>query len=289
MKLWLALPALRPGQDYRDYAAAAKAAGAEGVTIAEHLIVPETVGEYPYSGKQAVIPLGTQFPDPLTVIADMAAHVDDIRFMTNMLIAPLYHPLVLARQAATVDAMSGGRLDLGVGAGWMREEFDAIDVPFEARGARMNETIELLPQVWSGKPIKHEGKCFSFAASQTPTPPCAIPIFVGGNADVAIRRAAGMADGWSGVGLTEEELAQMLEKIAEISAEVRDPARKPLQIRTLLKGRPDAERLASHAALGIEALVLQSWQVTGKKPGEPETAEEVGEKLAELTAICSGI
>lgn len=287
MKLWLALPALPPGDELRDYVAAAAAAGAEGVTLAEHLIVPETVGIYPYSGKQAQIPLGTQFPDPLTLVADLAARTPGIRFMTNMLIAPLFHPLVLARQAATVAALTDGRFDLGMGAGWMREEFDAIDVPFEERGARMNEMIDLLPRLWTGEPIAHEGKHFRFARSQVPTPPCSIPIYVGGNTDFALRRAARSADGWSGVGLPEDELKELLERFRTIAAEARDPARKPLEIRMLLKGRAEPERLVAHARMGIHGLVVQNWQVTGKKPGEPQSAQEVGDKLAELTAICA--
>lgn len=287
MKIWLALPALPPGGELRDYAAAAAAAGAEGVTVAEHLIVPETVGKYPYTGKQAEIPLGMQFPDPLTVVADLAARNPSLRFMTNMLIAPLYHPLVLARQAGTIAALTGGRLDLGVGAGWMREEFDAIDVPFEQRGARTDEIIDLLPRLWSGEPIRHSGKCFHFDAVQVPTPPCEIPIYIGGNSDFAIRRAARAADGWSGVGLSEDELQDALDQIGAICREVRDPARAPLEIRTLLKGRPDPDRIAAHARLGIDALILQGWQVCGKKPYEPLTATDVGEKLAELAAICA--
>ncbi|MDM8010851.1 MAG: TIGR03619 family F420-dependent LLM class oxidoreductase [Parasphingorhabdus sp.] len=287
MKLWLALPALPPGQELRDYVVAARQAGAEGITVSEHIIVPATVGKYPYSGEQAQIPLGTQFPDLVALVADLAAHVESIRFMTNMLIAPLQHPLILARQVATLAALTGGRFDLGIGAGWMREEFDAVGVPFEERGARMNEIIALLPQLWSADVVEHEGKCFQFDKVQTPTPPCTVPIYVGGNSEFALRRAAKAADGWSGVGLYEFQIEEVLKQLADIASEHRDPERKPLQIRTLLKGRIDPARLAAHARLGVDALVLQNWQVTGEKPFAKQTAAEVGEKLAELTAICS--
>lgn len=289
MKIWLALPALPPGQELRDYVIAAQQAGAEGVTVAEHLVVPATVGKYPYSGQQAQIPLGTQFPDPLTLIADLAAHAGSLRFMTNMLIAPLLHPLVLARQVGTLAALTHGRFDLGIGAGWMREEFDAIGVPFEERGARMNEIIALLPRLGSGEVVEHTGKCFQFDKVQVPTPPCSVPIYVGGNSDFALRRAARDADGWSGVGLYEFELEECLKRLVEASSEFREPGRKPLQIRTLLKGRVEEERLAAHAQLGVDALVLQNWQVTGEKPFTNQTAAEVGEKLAELTALCAEI
>lgn len=287
MKIWLALPALPPGQELRDYVAAAQQAGAEGVTVSEHLIVPATVGKYPYSGQQAEIPLGTQFPDLIALVADLAARAGSIRFMTNMLIAPLLHPLILARQVGTLAALTEGRFDLGIGAGWMREEFDAIGVPFEERGARMNEIIALLPRLWSGEVVEHEGKCFQFDKVQTPTPPCSVPIYVGGNSEFALRRAAKAADGWSGVGLDEPGLEEVLNQLADIVREYRDPERKPLQIRTLLKGRVDPDRLAAHARLGIDALVLQNWQVTGEKPFAKQTAAQVGEKLAELTAICA--
>ena len=287
MKLWLALPALPPGQELRDYAIAAQEAGAEGVSIAEHLVVPATVGIYPYTGEQAQIPSGTQFPDPLTVIADLAARAGSLRFMTNMLIAPLFHPLVLARQAGTVAALTDGRFDLGIGVGWMREEFDATGVSFEERGARMNEIIELLPRLWAGGTVAHSGKCFRFGPVEVPTPPCSVPIYVGGNSDVAIRRAVRAGDGWAGLGLLEEELKEIIVRLGTMSDEFRPPERKPLKIRTLLKGRANPVRLAAHARLGIDALIIQHWQVTGKKPFEPHTASEVGEKLAELTAMCA--
>lgn len=289
MKLWLALPALPPGQELRDYARAAEAAGAEGVTVAEHLIIPGAVGDYPYTGQQAQMQSGMPFPDPLTLIADLAAHTASLRFMTNMLIAPLFHPLVLARQAATVAALSGGRLELGLGAGWMREEFDAIGVPFEERGSRMNEIMDLLPRLWTSKAIAHQGKHFQFEAVEVPTPACSIPIYVGGNSDFALKRAARAADGWAGIALREEELAQTIVQISAAAREHRDPARPRLQIRTLLKGRVDDERLAAHARAGVDALILQNWQVTGKKPYEPHSAAEVGEKLAQLTAACAAL
>jgi probable F420-dependent oxidoreductase len=289
VKLWLALPALPPGQELRDYVFAAEQAGAEGVTVSEHLVVPATVGVYPYSGQQAQIPLGTQFPDPMTLIADLAARAGSIRFMTNMLIAPLLHPLVLARQVGTLAALCDGRFDLGIGAGWMKEEFDAIGVPFEERGARMNEIIALLPRLWAGEAMAHTGKCFQFDTVQVPTPPCSVPIYVGGNSDFALRRAARAADGWAGVGLNEPDLEEILKRLTDAANENRAPERQRLQIRTLLRGRVDKDRLAAHARLGIDALVLQDWQVTGQKPFAQQTAAEVGEKLAVLTALCAEV
>jgi alkanesulfonate monooxygenase SsuD/methylene tetrahydromethanopterin reductase-like flavin-dependent oxidoreductase (luciferase family) len=151
----------------------------------------------------------------------------------------------------------------------------------------MNEMLELLPRLWEGRAVEHAGKFFQFAPVEVPTPPCAPPIYVGGNSDFAIRRAVRAADGWAGIGLREDELREMLERIAAAAKELRAPARRPLQIRTLLKGRVDPDRLAAHAALGIDALILQNWQVTGKKPFEPQSAGEVGKKLAELTALCA--
>lgn len=289
MKLWLALPALHPGQELRDYVIAAEKAGAEGVTVAEHLIIPKTTGDYPYTKQKAQMDPGMPFPDPLTLIADLAARVDALRFMTNMLIAPLYHPLMLARQVGTVAALTGGRFELGVGAGWMREEFDAIDVSFETRGKRMNECIDLLPRLLAGGFVEHSGGHFTFPPVEVPTPPCSVPIFVGGNSDFAIRRTVRSADGWAGIGLKEEELKEVVDRITEASKEHRNPGRAPVVIRTLLKGRVDADRLAAHARLGVDALILQDWQVTGKNPFDEKNPVETGEKLAELTAICASL
>lgn len=287
MKLWLALPGIHPGPKLRDYAIAAQEAGAEGVTIAEHLVVPSTAGIYPYTGQRAEIPLGTPFPDPLLLIVDLAARASQLKFMTNMLLAPLVHPITLARQVGTAVAMTDGRLDLGLGAGWMREEFDAIDVPFEERGARLNEILEVVPKLLAGGLVEHTGKCFDFGPIEVPTPPCAVPLYVGGTTHVALRRAARFADGWAGLGVREDELATILARIRQLCDKHRKAGRARLQIRTTLKGRIEPDRFAAHAALGVDALVVQAWQVTGSKPCELQTATRVGERFAELTEMCA--
>ena len=287
MKIWLALPALPPGQELRDYAFAAQQAGAEGVTISEHLVVPATVGNYPYSNKPVQIALGTQFPDPIVLIANLAATAGSLRFMTNKLTAPLLHPLALARRAGTLAALTDGRFDLGIGVGWMRQEFDAVGVAFEERGTRMDEIISLLPRLWTGEPVEHAGKHFSFDKVRVPTPPCSVPIYLGGNSDFALRRAARAADGWTSVGLYEFQLKDALERLAAVSCECREPARPRLRIRASLKGHVDPDRLAIHARLGVDALLLQSWQIIGRKSSTCQSPAEVGEKLAALTSLCS--
>jgi len=263
MKVWLSLPFLQPA-GLRQLTLAAEAAGVDGLALSDHPCVPVHFSSpYPYGGgKPAVLPPETQLPDPLVTAAALASATSRVRFMTAVLIAPLRHPVMLAKEVATVSALGDGRFDLGVGIGWLREEFEALGrTDFGRRGAVLDEMLDLLPRLWTGRPVAHEGQHFSFdAIAVNPVPPGPVPLFVGGTSDAALRRCAAHADGWVGVNHTVEELAAVLGRLHE-EREKAGTASRPFEIRTGLRGRVTPERVAAMRDLGVGAFLLAPWQI----------------------------
>ena len=155
----------------------AEDSGFESVWTFEHVVVPlEYASKYPYdaSGKMGASP-ETPFVDPLIALTAVAAATKTIRLGTGVNILPQANPLFLAKQAASLDALSGGRLLLGLGIGWLREEFDAMGVPFERRGARFDDYVEAMRKVWSGDVVEHRATSCSGPASRAIPGRCRIP------------------------------------------------------------------------------------------------------------------
>jgi probable F420-dependent oxidoreductase len=184
--------------------------------LSDHLFFPDKlVSRYPYSedGRPA-FDGKTPFPDPWTTIAAMAAVTERLRFATMVYILPLRHPLEVAKTVGSVAVLSGGRVALGCGAGWIREEFDALGVDFKTRGRRMDEMIPALRALWRGGPVEHHGDFFDFGPLEmSPAPSGPIPLYVGGLAPAALRRAARLGDGWIGTGHAPEEVPPLLERL----------------------------------------------------------------------------
>ncbi len=180
------------------YATAAEEAGFESLWTVEHVIWPEQYSStYPYapSGKMAGEP-STSIPDPLIWLTWVAAATTRLRLATGILLLPEHNPLVIAKQVATLDTLSGGRVDLGIGIGWLREEFDALGVPFERRAARTDEYIEVLRTLWASDAASFQGEFVQFdKVSSNPKPVNGtVPIVVGGHSDGAARRAGRLGD-----------------------------------------------------------------------------------------------
>jgi probable F420-dependent oxidoreductase len=192
--------------------------GFESLLAVEHVAVP--VGyesRYPYSdtGKMP-LPEACELPDPLDLLAWLAARTERLRLGTGILVLPEHHPLQLAKRCATIDRLSGGRLFLGVGVGWMREEFQLLEQPFEQRGPRTDEMIEVLRKLWGGGMVEHHGRFYDFPRLQmSPAPRAPIPILIGGVSDAALRRAGRIGDGWISDIHTSEELRGIVKKIRE--------------------------------------------------------------------------
>lgn len=178
----------------------AEAAGFDSVFAVDHVVLPDTYSSvYPYA-ESGRLPgdLTAPLPDPLIWIASVAAVTTRLRFMTAVLILPQRNPLVLAKQAATLDHLSGGRFELGIGVGWLKEEFEALGVPFERRGKRADEYIAAMRALWAGDGASYAGEFVKFReVSCNPKPVGgSVPIIVGGHSEAAARRAGRFGNGF---------------------------------------------------------------------------------------------
>ncbi|QYG95080.1 LLM class F420-dependent oxidoreductase [Iamia sp. SCSIO 61187] len=183
-----------------ELAQGAEAVGFESLWTVEHVIYPDAYeSEYPYdrSGKMVMAP-ETDLPDPLIWLTWVAAVTERIHLGTGILILPQRNPLVLAKEVATLDALAGGRVELGIGVGWLEEEFDALGVPFAGRGRRTDEYVGAMRALWDGDHASYEGETVSFrGASVNPKPPRGrVPIHVGGHTETSARRAGRLGDGY---------------------------------------------------------------------------------------------
>jgi probable F420-dependent oxidoreductase len=196
------------------FARIAEELGFESLWTVEHVVVPTGYASpYPYS-PDGKMPGGdtVAIADPLIWLAFVAAATERIRLGTGIVILPQRNPLVLAKEVATLDRLSGGRLDLGIGVGWMREEFDAIGVPFERRGARTDEYVDVMRRLWTEPNTAYSGEFMNFAELNSYPKPAGsggVPIHIGGHSDAAARRAGRLGDGFfpgRGEGMGLEQL-----------------------------------------------------------------------------------
>jgi probable F420-dependent oxidoreductase len=178
----------------------AELAGFDSIWCSDHVVMPETVGSrYPFSADGTIAwDPNEPWYDAVVWCAAIAAVTERVEIGPAVLLAGLRHPIVLAKQLASIDAISGGRLIAGFGAGWLAEEFDALGVPFESRGRRLDEWIGACRQVWSGRVSRIDGEHFGLDGDVVtePQPARRIPILIGGMSDAALRRIATRADGW---------------------------------------------------------------------------------------------
>jgi probable F420-dependent oxidoreductase len=252
MKFWQVVSFSEPEQ-LVEIARAAEEAGFHGVLLADHIFFPgELRSRYPYSadGKPA-FDGATPFPDPWTTIAAMSSVTTRLRFGTMVFILPLRHPLELAKTLGTLALLSGGRVVLGAGAGWVREEFDTLGIPFETRGKRMEEMVAVMRQVWTGRMVEHRGRFFEHGPLQmSPAPGHAIPIYFGGISDVALARAARLGQGWIGTGQMPEEAVELCRKLARLRAEA-GREREPFETIVPLVVPPEPDLLRRLEAEGM--------------------------------------
>ena len=228
MRFWQFLR-FTPPAELPFLARVAEESGFHGVMLADHIAFPERVdSEYPYdpSGKPFWDP-SVPWPDPWSSIAAMAAVTTRIRFSTNVCVAPMRHPVELARTLATLSSLSGNRVALGSGAGWMREEFEIMGVDFESRGRRYDEMIDLMRMLWRGEMNDFQGEIFRMPRMQmSPAPAGKIPIYLAGGAKPAMRRAARRGDGWIAGDFTMKSLPGMIATVSEMRTEAGRPNEK---------------------------------------------------------------
>lgn len=193
------LPLSGPG-GIGELARAAEQAGFESLWAVDHPVFPDDFdSKYPYT-RDGKMPLSTAsvLPDPLIWLAQAAGATERIRVGTGVLILPLRNPVVLAKELATLDSLSGGRVDLGIGVGWLREEFDIVGVPFARRGARTEDYVAAMRALWTSEPASHHGEFISFAQARSNPKPVqpTIPVHVGGSSRAAAERAGRIGDGF---------------------------------------------------------------------------------------------
>ena len=206
-------PGLVSGPFLRDFAAILEAEGVDSVWAVEHVVVAaQYEPNYPYSpdGRMPSAAGAVPMPDPMEVLSHLAASTERLLLGTCVVVAPLHSPAVLAKRAATLDLLSGGRLRLGLGIGWQREEYAAVGAPFERRGERLEECVGAMRALWTDDPATYEGRTVSFRDVHLTLRPTngQVPILLGGNSEPAIRRAGRIADGWFPYTIGPEDFAR---------------------------------------------------------------------------------
>ena len=254
----------------RAFAQAIEAAGAESYWTVEHILVAEDYEpRYPYSD-DGHMPGGgiALMPDPLQVLGFVGAHTSRMRLGTSVVVAPQHPAVVLAKAVATLDVLSGGRVELGVGSGWQIEEYRAVGVPYEERGRRLDETITAMRACWGPNPASHDGTHISFAPSRVdpkPVQPGGVPVVIGGSSAVAARRAGRLGDGWFPYVVSPDDVAAGIDTIrASAEAAGRDPASIEITVWpgswNFLRGT-EPELLAEYAAVGVDRIVCSAAEI----------------------------
>ena len=263
-----------------DLASRAEALGFDSVWTHDHVFnvghVFDRIGGKPYY-------------EPLTVLSHVAARTERVRLGTSVLVLPYHNPIRLAKTAATLDVLSGGRLIMGVGVGSIEKETTAMGAPFAERGAFTDESIAVMRTLWGEEDPKFEGKFWRFSGMKFSPKPLQkpIPVIIGGISRAAIRRAARLGDGWHPLGLSPEALGQAMATLRdEARACGRDAAKIPVSIAMTLGassrgratlGREPAEivkNARAYAELGVETLAISA------STSDPKEARSALEMLA---------
>ena len=265
MKLGLFLATINPIATPEYIAAFARGAeerGFDSLWVGEHaLLFEDYASAYPYSDDGKLIGLSSEsgMLDPFLALGWAAAATREIKLATGICILPQRNPVYTAKEVATLDWLSGGRTLLGLGVGWLEEEFDNLGVPFERRGPRCAEYVEVLKRLWCDPVSNHEGEFHRLSGArlypkpiQTPHP----PILFGGESDAALRRVANQGDGWFGFNHTPESAAECLARLDDL-LEARGRSRSDLDISLSPYLQPSSGKDLPHfEELGVDRVVL---------------------------------
>ncbi len=246
-------------------------AGFDSVWVSDHVVMTEDTSRstYPFSDDGAPgWDVSSPWYDALIVLAQAAAVTERVELGTAVLVLPQRHPVVLAKQVASLDRLAGGRVALGVGAGWFREEFEALDVDFDRRGPRFSEWLDLLRACWQGRPDAVTGEHYHLPAGVIvePTPVRNVPLLVGGVSTVALRRAATQAQGWLGLQRTDRlDPGSAAAAVARMREEAVAAARDPDELRVTMRligsaGNSDevARQVPAFVAAGVHEIVVDT-------------------------------
>jgi probable F420-dependent oxidoreductase len=247
----------------------------------EHIVfLDRFASRYPYArGEQLPIRLDVNLLNPFLALTYAAAHTSRIRLATGICLVPEYHPLLLAKVAASLDYLSGGRFALGIGIGWLAEEFQALGIPWERRAQRTREYVEAMRRVWGDEQSNYRGEFVQFSGARSYPKPIKgekLPVLVGGQSEPALKRAAEYGDGWCGFNLTPEETAQAINRLRELlKANGRNPGGFEFVVSPVASATP--ADLRRYRDAGVDELYL-----TPVFHRQVRTAAEVTTLLEEL-------
>lgn len=271
-----------------EIAVAAEDAGFESIWTVEHVIWPESYSStYPYSpsGKMPG-DRSSPIPDPLVWLSFAAAHTSTIRLATGILILPERNPLVLAKSVATLASLSNNRFDLGIGVGWLKEEFEALGIPFEGRGQRTDDYVAAMRQLWASDGATFDGEYAKFQdVSSNPKPPNGdVPIVVGGHTKAAARRAGRLGNGFFPGKGSIEELTELIDVVNQTAAENdRDASQIEMTAgHPELFGDDPVGACQELAAIGVTRTIVPAFGLMGGPASE--TAAAISEKILQPCA-----
>lgn len=239
--------------------------GFESVWTGEHVMIPlDYASTYPFNRSGRIgVPPETPFIDPLIALSHIAAHTTTLGLGTGINLLPQSNPLLFAKQVASLDYLAKGRLLLGLGVGWLAEEFQAMGVPFAGRGRRFDDYLGAMKKVWSGEAVEHQSEYLDWSGFKSyplphprPGRPSGPPIFIGGHSAAALRRTVAIGDGWFGFPKNHGELAALLSKLRQMAeAAGRDPA--SIEITALWRDyAAGMASLEGYRDLGVDRLLV---------------------------------
>jgi probable F420-dependent oxidoreductase len=264
VKFGVALGALNP-RVHEEATLVAEDLGFESVWLPEHLVFTRAMSRSPHPGEEhPPVPPDTPIYDAFAYLAYLAARTERLRLGTHVFNVGLRHPFTVARGVQTVDLLSKGRFEFGIGASWLEEEWRATGLDFATRGRRVDETVEVCRRLWTEPTVTHRGEFFSFdevvfepKPVQRPYP----PILVGGESNAALRRAARLGHGWLGMRHTFESAAAKIDRLRALLAEHDRPAREVSAFQIVVGGavesRADAVRWED---LGVTRMIVSPWR-----------------------------
>jgi probable F420-dependent oxidoreductase len=246
-----------PADQLVPLAVEAEALGFAGLNVPDHIVHPlEMSSDHPVGDDDAALPWDEDqdWPDPFVISSAIAASTEELEVVTAVVVLGLRHPLAVAKSITTLDVVAGGRFSLGIGVGWLGEEFAAVDQQFARRGRRVEEMIEIIRAVQGPEPVAHSGEFYEFGRlTVRPRPASPVPILIGGGSRPARRRAALLGDGFLPPPSLTPEIASHVAEIREIRAEA-GLADEPYRIIPGVHGKMTADDFDELRELGIETV-----------------------------------
>lgn len=235
--------------------------GYESVWLPEHLVLPVDMAGSPFSGQDhPPIPADLPVFDPFVQLGFLAARTSRIRLATQVYNIGLRHPFVTARAVATLDVVSEGRVELGIGASWLAAEWQAAELDFRTRGRRVDEVIDICVALWTDPVVEHHGEFFDFAPvmfEPKPVQPGGPPLVIGGDSDAALRRAVRVGAGWIPMNHSLEQLKPAVARLEQLGREA--GRTRPVEI-TMGAGGQDPAELERCAEAGVARVLVRPWK-----------------------------